>query len=77
MATASTLSEPLVPSDGTNEIVKGIRETLDASGAVYRITGAPGLGKTRVALETLRAAENAKDAAVYFNARVPGIELIY
>ena len=69
---------PYVWTDGTDEIAKQIRAVAQTPGALFRLTGAPGLGKSRLALEALRTLAEADGSVVYFDARYPnsGLQLL-
>jgi hypothetical protein len=58
-------------SDDTRHIAEAIREKVER-GALYRLDGSPGLGKTRLALEALRPLTQSGVGVTYFNARGAG-----
>jgi hypothetical protein len=73
-ANTTTLANPYVWCPATSSIAERLRETVQTPGKVYRIDGAPGLGKTRLALEALRTPTQRSDSIVYFNASFPGAD---
>jgi hypothetical protein len=69
---------PYVWTDAANEIATQIRTAAETPGATFRLTGAPGLGKSRLVLEALRSVAEANGSVVYFDARYSnsGLQLL-
>lgn len=69
------LSNDFVSTDELSKIAENIRERVgETPGLTYRIDGAPGLGKTRLALEGLRPLLDHGGAIVYFDTRHAGLD---
>lgn len=66
---------PYVWNELTTAIAIEIRNSANVLGSAFRLTGAPGLGKTRLALEALRPLVEGGNSVVYFDARHPGSSL--
>lgn len=63
---------PYVWNDVTEGIAERIRDAAKKPGSVFRLNGAPGLGKTRLVLEALRSLSEDGFGIVYFDARYTG-----
>ncbi|HTW83344.1 MAG TPA: DNA-binding protein [Candidatus Sulfotelmatobacter sp.] len=66
------LDNPYVWDDVTGRIAEQLRAAAKKIGGVFRLNGASGLGKTRLALEALRPMAAEGVGIVYFDARYPG-----
>jgi len=62
-------------TDAARQIAEELRRAVEEGTNVYRIDGAPGLGKTRLALEALRPLLAQGNGVIYFNAGRDGAGL--
>jgi Plasmid replication region DNA-binding N-term len=67
-------SNPFVASAQSNELIEKVRKFIEAPAGLFRLDGAPGLGKTRLMLEALRPIAAETTGIVYFDARHPEME---
>lgn len=62
------LSNPYVWCPTRSAIAQNLRQAIQTPSKLYRVDGAPGLGKTRLVMEALRPLTDQGDSIVYFNA---------
>ncbi|HEY0382736.1 MAG TPA: DNA-binding protein [Candidatus Elarobacter sp.] len=62
------LDNDYIWTDAATDIANDLRHTVTEGTSVYRVDGAPGLGKTRLALEALRPLNAQGNGVIYFNA---------